>query len=148
MSSRRHGNKIVADITKAILFAFKTVNHLTIQQIVSELDDEYSELRIRKRVYSLRYQGLIAGDIKQDLILTDRGVWALEDLSFCQLIQHKKWDKKWRMVIFDIPEAKRPARDQIRRLLKDLGFLKLQISVWVHPLPCLEQFRIIRESKL
>lgn len=116
------------------------------QQLIDKLDDDYSELQIRKRVYSLRNHGLIAGDIKQDLTLTAKGALALEDLSFRQLKQYKKWDKKWRVVIFDIPESKRPARDQIRRLVKDLGFLKLQISVWAHPLPCLEQFKLIRES--
>lgn len=45
------------------------------------------------------------------------------------------WDGKWRMVIFDIPEATRDQRDILRVLLKQNGFFKLQASVFVHPHP-------------
>ncbi len=44
-----------------------------------------------------------------------------------------KWDKKWRLVIFDILEDKRQARDLLRRKLKQFGFKELQKSVWIFP---------------
>jgi len=47
----------------------------------------------------------------------------------------KKWDKKWRIVIFDIPEQDRIFRDILRRHLFDLEFYKLQQSVFVSPYP-------------
>ncbi len=50
----------------------------------------------------------------------------------------KKWDKKWRLVIFDIKEEKRIVRTLLRRELINLGFLKLQNSVWVYPYDCEE----------
>jgi phenylacetic acid degradation operon negative regulatory protein len=43
------------------------------------------------------------------------------------------WDKKWRMVIFDIPEVTRRDRDFLRSQLQWLGFLELQKSVWIFP---------------
>ena len=46
-----------------------------------------------------------------------------------------KWDGKWRMVVFDIPEKAREKRDQLRALLKRQGFAKLQASVFVNPYP-------------
>lgn len=46
-----------------------------------------------------------------------------------------KWDGKWRMVVFDIPEDAREKRDQLRSLLKRQGFVKLQASVFVNPYP-------------
>lgn len=43
------------------------------------------------------------------------------------------WDKKWRLVIFDIPETKRATRDKLRRALIALGMGLLQSSVWISP---------------
>lgn len=45
------------------------------------------------------------------------------------------WDRNWRFVIYDIPERHRKFRQLIRRKLFQLGFRKLQRSVWVSPLP-------------
>ena len=48
----------------------------------------------------------------------------------------RKWDKKWRVVIFDIPEKKNRVRDRVREILSAAGFQKLQNSVWVYPYDC------------
>lgn len=42
-----------------------------------------------------------------------------------------KWDGRWRIVIFDIPESKRQIRDVLRGRLKSWGFIPWQKSVWV-----------------
>mgnify|MGYP001561410904 FL=1 len=44
-----------------------------------------------------------------------------------------KWDGRWRIVIFDIPESKRLLRQRLRDALFQIGYVKLQDSVWVHP---------------
>lgn len=43
------------------------------------------------------------------------------------------WDRKWRVVIFDIPEESRDLRDRFRKLLKTYNFKKLQNSVFISP---------------
>ncbi len=43
------------------------------------------------------------------------------------------WDGKWRIVLFDVPESKRPVRDYLRGVLKRLGFREFQRSMWVWP---------------
>lgn len=48
----------------------------------------------------------------------------------------KKWDKRWRLIIFDIPEKDRFQRDNIRLMLQNIGCVCLQNSVWVHPYDC------------
>ncbi|KKT82545.1 MAG: hypothetical protein A3B99_00690 [Candidatus Yanofskybacteria bacterium RIFCSPHIGHO2_02_FULL_44_12b] len=45
----------------------------------------------------------------------------------------KKWDGKWRMVFFDIPEHKRRHRDYLRKALKLIGFKEFQRSIWIYP---------------
>ncbi len=59
--------------------------------------------------------------------------WELQDYKFKR---PNKWDKKWRVVIFDIPEKKRRMRDQIRDLFMSAGLYRLQDSVWVYPYDC------------
>jgi len=48
----------------------------------------------------------------------------------------RRWDKKWRMLIFDIREERKNIREKVRRTLISLGFYRLQDSVWVYPYDC------------
>ena len=56
-----------------------------------------------------------------------------------------KWDGEWRIVIFDIPERFKKAREALRKKLKDLGFIKLQESVFVLPYECEDEINFIVE---
>jgi len=44
-----------------------------------------------------------------------------------------KWDGKWRLMIWDIPETSRKQRDAVRWFVKSLGFYQLQRSVFILP---------------
>jgi hypothetical protein len=57
----------------------------------------------------------------------------------------KKWDKKWRVVIFDIPNNHRHLRDQFRMRLKQLSMYQLQESVFVSPYSCFDEIEFLRE---
>jgi CRISPR-associated endonuclease Cas2 len=56
-----------------------------------------------------------------------------------------KWDGKWRIVIFDIPEKKKKAREALREKLKELGFKELQKSVFIYPFECEDEIDFIVE---
>ena len=43
------------------------------------------------------------------------------------------WDGGWRIIFFDIPEARRQYRDYLRSVLKTIGFREFQRSVWAYP---------------
>jgi len=60
-------------------------------------------------------------------------------------IERKKWDGKWRIVVFDIPEKKKGVRNALRRKLKELGFYELQKSVFVFPYECGNEIEFIVE---
>lgn len=47
--------------------------------------------------------------------------------------QKKRWDSKWRIVLFDIAELDRRKRDMLRNKLKELGFGMFQQSVYISP---------------
>ena len=67
------------------------------------------------------------------------------DPSDIRIAPMRKWDKKWRVVIFDIPELRRKARDALSRSLKKAGFYRLQKSVFVHPFECQDELDFIIE---
>ncbi len=74
------------------------------------------------------------------LVLTEAGKrQARIQLLFGKSIRFrnpKRWDKKWRIVMFDIPEKEKKFRDILREHLRELRFYKLQHSVFVSPYPC------------
>ena len=57
----------------------------------------------------------------------------------------KKWDRKYRTVVFDISEQRKKTRDHLRRMLRGFGFICLQGSVWVYPYHCEEIVSLLKE---
>ena len=56
----------------------------------------------------------------------------------------RRWDKRWRVVLFDIPERRRAVRDGLRRFMSDYGFVRLQDSVWIYPHDCEESIELAK----
>ncbi|MEX1052278.1 MAG: PaaX family transcriptional regulator C-terminal domain-containing protein [Patescibacteria group bacterium] len=75
--------------------------------------------------------------------ITTKGFTHLQKKRLLLNNQKRKWDKKWRIIIFDIEEENRNTRDLLRIKIKELGFGLLQKSVWVSPynvFPYLKKF--------
>jgi DNA-binding transcriptional regulator PaaX len=80
------------------------------------------------------------------LRLTKQGSHAYElQVAFSQLSKKpRKWDKKWRILIFDIPESRRKVRFAVRKKVLEAGFVRLQDSVWAFPYPCEEFVSLLK----
>lgn len=64
--------------------------------------------------------------------ITSHGVAELNrTLDAIKKEEQPSWDQHWRLVIFDIPEAKRRLRDVFRESLRELGFGMLKSSIWI-----------------
>lgn len=85
----------------------------------------------------LTKRGLLLYDGKK-YKLTSEGESLLQRWRFAdfKLYKPKRWDNKWRVIIFDIPEKKKKVREQIRYLFDQAGLVRLQDSVWVCPHDC------------
>ncbi len=71
------------------------------------------------------------------LRLTAKGERQLLELELRELVKRqRRWDGKWRVLIFDIPERRRGLRQKVRNTLSDIGFARLQDSVWAYPYDC------------
>lgn len=107
--------------------------------------------RINQEIKRLQKRGLVE-IIKrkkglEEIKLTKEGKEKLKRYKIDQLKieKPKKWDGKWRIIIFDIPIKKNNSRRYLRNKMKNLGFYKLQASVFVHPYPCLEVVNYLRD---
>ncbi len=65
--------------------------------------------------------------------------------STMKIKRQKKWDKLWRLVLFDVPEKSRTFRDILRDHLKNIGFEELQKSVFIFPYPCEKEISYLVE---
>jgi hypothetical protein len=70
--------------------------------------------------------------------LTPKGEARLRNIVIdeIEIKNPKKWDGKWRLVMYDLPVRFKKARDAFRWKLKDLGFFQFQKSAWIYPYPC------------
>lgn len=93
--------------------------------------------RIIKRLEKQEMISFIEKDNQIAIEITDKGKKRLLEYDFKNIrLKNKKRDGKWRLVIFDIPEEKKNARDVFRRKLLELDFIRLQDSVFVSAFPC------------
>ncbi|MEK7601507.1 MAG: CRISPR-associated endonuclease Cas2 [Patescibacteria group bacterium] len=79
--------------------------------------------------------------------ITEKGRRALILETAKALHRHRRaprWDKRYRLVMFDVPQYRRSTRDRLRRLMREYGFLRLQNSVWVYPYDCEELIALIK----
>jgi len=76
---------------------------------------------------------------KKAIIITPKG--AEKILKIKRKIEGypRRKDKKWQMVIFDIPEDIKNKRESLRHGLKRLGYQKLQRSIWISPYNSLKE---------
>jgi len=66
-------------------------------------------------------------------------------LDTLSIPSQSRWDKRWRVVFFDIPEKLRAGRDALRNKLREFGFREIQKSVWIYPYPCKDQIDFVVE---
>lgn len=79
-------------------------------------------------------------------VLTDKGsrfALLLEDNTITKE-KIRRWDGKWRVLIFDIPEKRKSVRHQFRKHISSFGFFRFQDSVFVYPFPCEETITALK----
>ena len=112
-------------------------------------------------------RGLISGLIKEGLMekppslgseeknkqeqggyrLTERGFYSLcLEFPFFRF-QKDKWDGKWRIISYEIPEVKRMIRDRLRRQMQGWGLGPWHRSFWLTPHPIIENLRQLIAGK-
>ena len=66
--------------------------------------------------------------------ITEKGERMLQmETEKVAIAKKRKWDRRWRIVIFDIPERRKSVRVSLRRFMQEYGFVRLQDSAWIYP---------------
>lgn len=152
-ASKRHAKKRkakVAVVQKAVLYtlaaagglmmALVAPNALVVLEQFGWLAKHKKRPRavINRSVERLTRAGLVRRDGSGFVSLTAKGEARLSEIELAnyELPKPKWWDKKWRLISFDIKEKRRHIRELLRRTLEAVGFVRLHKSVWVYPHDC------------
>lgn len=84
-------------------------------------------------------KGLIK-KVEKEYQLTQKGKFQIIGVA---KNDNQKWDGKWRLIFFDIPEEERYKREVFRKKLKELGFKQHQLSAWICPFDFSEEIDLI-----
>lgn len=111
---------------------------------------KYPKKKVYDTFYKLKRNGFIRTKSQKGQIyifLTEKGKKKAGWLQVDELKikKPKKWDKKWRLVAFDISQPKFIYREALRGKLKELGFFQLQKSIWIHPFNCKDEISLIKD---
>lgn len=122
-------------------------------RLIKSLAREWKRIdweKLREEIRALYRAKLV--DLKENsdgtfnMILTDKGKIKTLKYHFDKMkIEPRPWDKKWRIIIFDIPEKIRKGRDALRAKLKNLGFHEIQKSVFIFPHHCEDEINFLIE---
>ncbi len=121
-------------------------------RVLQELNKEWKAIdrkSITRSLASLKKAGLVTYTVSKSggtiVRLSGEGKKKAKQFSIHDLtiVQPQQWDGVWRVVLFDIPEKFKNAREDLRLHLKRFGFIEYQKSVFVFPYPCDKEIRIL-----
>lgn len=120
-------------------------------KLMKDLDKRSRAREIKRVTYYMKQQGLIAfmpRDYEHGIVITAAGRRRLKnrDYETLKIPRQAKWDKKWRLVFFDIPETEKTKRDAFSHKLRLLGLQQLQKSIWIHPFYCRDEISKVTET--
>lgn len=133
---------------KMIFYVLKNHSHLTLvdlKEIVGAISQKNGTEKIIKNL-------LAGNDLKEkngELILLSKARRKMIKPDNKVFYNGSKGNRRWTMILFDIPERNKKIRDILRYKLKNLGFGMMQGSVWVRPNDVTAEIRrIIRNKNL
>lgn len=117
-------------VWKLLKYSLRKMNNKRLQK--------FKEEQWKNSFYYLKGNNLLQMDYRGNQLhvaLTEEGKAEAKKCKIDELEikKPKRWDKKWRLLIFDISEKDRAKREALRGKIKELGLYKLQKSIWVHP---------------
>jgi DNA-binding transcriptional regulator PaaX len=115
----------------------------------------YNKKRISDAIGNLKRQKLVEiikdNDGRVSVRLSNKGEKRIKEFSIDTIFikKPKKWDGRWRILMFDIPTEPKiynQAREALRNKIKELGFYQMQKSAWVYPYECEDEILFIAEA--
>ena len=93
----------------------------------------------------VKIEGYEGESIRMRLTRNGKGILKRISTQELRLPREPMWDKKWRLIIFDVPNKKSKQRQAFAMHLKNLGSRMAQKSVWIYPYPCHDEIMMLRK---
>lgn len=122
--------------------SLKEVGFPELRQMRHEARRRYGRRNFAQLIYYLKKKELIKApdwDPKSGIIITEKGMEKIFRVGLKVRGKQRRTDGKYQMVVFDISEKKRKARDELRLSLKLLGHKEFQKSIWISPYEVLKE---------
>lgn len=147
-------------VQNAVLAAVGIAGIIAVVMIAPNIFQAFPRIMGKKR-YQLAFQArtavsrlVVRGFVrfvekggKKFIEITDEGARALaieQEKTRLMAAHKKRWDKRYRIVMFDISQKRKPDRERVRMFIRECGFLRLQDSVWVFPYDCEELITLLK----
>ncbi len=133
---------VAPNALSAFKFLLKDENYVSWKKFNQSTARQYIGRLEKRKLIKRRMKGG-----RSEMMLTKKGREELlsYDIDKIKLKNDKRWDGKWRVIIFDIPEDKKQARDALRSKFKHLGMLQLQKSVFIYPFDCKKEIDFVSD---
>ncbi len=129
---------------------------LSVREIIKILKEvkrlNVEEEKIKKSLKSLERKEIINLEEKDDQVfvqLKDKNNPTVMKYSIKALLdfkkKEKKWNGKWFLVFFDVPEIQKNKRNYLRNFLIKIGFYQYQKSVYIFPYECEKEVTLIKK---
>lgn len=123
-----------------------------IKYILEIKNNKIGEEKLKRTIKELEKRNVLYLEKKDSRVLVyieEKGQRRVMEHSIKLLLdfkkKKKKWNGKWFLVFFDVPEVQRSKRDYLRKFLKNLGFYPYQKSVYLFPYECAQEIALVKK---
>lgn len=140
MRRAKKGRKLSEESLRVLKVVLKsgalTMNEFVGMQLANQIPWDHRSVFLK--LYNLRRSGYVALREKRNqsfFHLTPKGKLQILKYLHLEKLKTGKWDGRWRVIMFDLPERMKKWREHLRGEIKALGFYALQESVYITPHP-------------
>lgn len=102
--------------------------------------------QVLKRMHQQKLVDIVEQNDGYLVKISDHGKKKLLKFNLDEMeLKNKKWDGKWRIIVYDIFTGKKEQANLFRRTLKRLKFFQLQKSVYITPFKCYDEIEYLRQ---
>jgi CRISPR-associated endonuclease Cas2 len=132
---------IIPMAIKEVVESIKKIKHLSIEE--NKIKKSLEKLEEKEIIDLEEKDGKIFVRVKDknNLTILKYSTKALLDLKKKNI----KWNGKWFLVFFDVPEIQKNKRDYLRRFLVYIGFQQYQKSIYIFPYECEKEITLIKK---
>jgi|SRR3989344_7490059 len=157
MAKQEERRPKVSSVQRAVLEALQEAGNLTLAFLLSagnsarlwqNVTGKRKREKFLRSINALERRGFVeirkhGDEIRITLSRDGKRIALAGNIEKISLPTVKHWDRKWRIILFDIPERLGNARRALSKRLRDMGAWQFQKSVFIYPFPCRDEIDFV-----